>query len=209
MAGPSPSLIAFVCVLLMAKGALKVTLGSSPYSPVTLIASRLSDGLTEAADADGLALAAGEPEAGALGEALAAGSPSSPQAASSGRETATAVTSRVFRARLVRTERTGRSTGTGEPYPDRRKASGASQRQRLRQWPGSAGSGRGRAPHGGDQPIHPLVRRQERVLAEHGALGLVVELEVHPVDGVVVPTLLGGPDEVTAQLRPGGLGWHR
>ena len=59
MAGPSPSLITFVCVLLMAKGALKVTLGSSPYSPVTLIASRLSDGLTEAADADGLALADG------------------------------------------------------------------------------------------------------------------------------------------------------
>jgi hypothetical protein len=31
----------------------------------------------------------------------------------------------------------------------------------------------------------------ERVLAQHGALGLVVELQVDPVDGVVALALLG------------------
>ena len=52
--------------------------------------------------------------------------------------------------------------------------------------PGSpAGSQRG------DQLLHPLVPGLERVLAQHGPLGLVVELEVHPVDGEVAPALLG------------------
>ena len=45
----------------------------------------------------------------------------------------------------------------------------------------------------------------EGVLAQDGALGLVVELEVHPVDGVVVAPLLGRADEVPTQLGPGGL----
>ena len=39
----------------------------------------------------------------------------------------------------------------------------------------------------------------ERVLAEHGALGLVVELQVDPVDRVVALALLGPPDELAAQ----------
>ena len=59
--------------------------------------------------------------------------------------------------------------------------------------------------HAGDQPLHPLVVRPERVLAQHGALRLVVELQVHPVDGEVAPLLLGVPDELAAQPGPGGL----
>jgi hypothetical protein len=39
--------------------------------------------------------------------------------------------------------------------------------------------------------MHALVVRPERVLAQHGALRLVVELEVDPVDGEVPPLLLG------------------
>ena len=50
---------------------------------------------------------------------------------------------------------------------------------------------RGHGLERGDQLLDPLVVRLERVLAEHGALGLVVELEVHPVDGEVAPALLG------------------
>ena len=57
----------------------------------------------------------------------------------------------------------------------------------------------------GDQPIHALVDRPERVLAQHGALGLVVELQVHPVDGEVAPGRLRRRDEIAAQLRPRGL----
>ncbi len=48
-----------------------------------------------------------------------------------------------------------------------------------------------------DQPLDPLVDSPERVLAEHGPLRLVVQLEMHPVDREVPPSLLGGGDEVT------------
>src|SRR3712207_7377303 len=44
-----------------------------------------------------------------------------------------------------------------------------------------------------------LVDGLEGVLAQHGALGLVVELEVHPVDGEVAALLLGPADELPAQ----------
>src|SRR6476661_69219 len=50
------------------------------------------------------------------------------------------------------------------------------------------------------QALDPLVHGTKRVLAQHGALGLVVELEVHPVHGEVAAVSLGGPDEVAAQL---------
>src|SRR5437763_1541738 len=53
----------------------------------------------------------------------------------------------------------------------------------------------------GNQTLDALVARLERVLAEHGALGLVVELEVDPVDGVVALAFLGALDERTAQAR--------
>ncbi len=44
--------------------------------------------------------------------------------------------------------------------------------------------------HALDQPVHPVVERLERVLAEHRSLRLVVELQVDPVDGEVAPLLL-------------------
>src|ERR1700679_2781782 len=59
--------------------------------------------------------------------------------------------------------------------------------------------------HAGDQPLDPLVDRPERILAQHGALSLIVELEVHPVDGEIATCGLGGADELAAQPRPGGL----
>src|ERR1700674_5853689 len=48
---------------------------------------------------------------------------------------------------------------------------------------------------GRDQPLDPLVARLEGVLAQDGALGLVVELQVHPVDGVIAVSFLGPFDE--------------
>src|SRR3954471_22663560 len=59
--------------------------------------------------------------------------------------------------------------------------------------------------HAGDQLLDPLVDAAVRVLAQHGALGLVVQLEVHPVDGEVAAPLLRPADEIAAQLRPRGL----
>src|ERR1700730_17396834 len=59
--------------------------------------------------------------------------------------------------------------------------------------------------HAGDQPLDPLVDRPERILAQHGALCLIVEFEVHPVDGEVAACSLGGADELAAQPGPGGL----
>ncbi len=44
--------------------------------------------------------------------------------------------------------------------------------------------------HAGDELVDPLVDRAERVLAQHGALRLVVELQVHPVDREVAAALL-------------------
>src|ERR1700746_2188010 len=56
--------------------------------------------------------------------------------------------------------------------------------------------------HAGDELLDALVDRAERVLAQHGPLGLVVQLEVHPVDGEVAPLLLGPADELAAQPGP-------
>src|SRR6266542_1582016 len=49
----------------------------------------------------------------------------------------------------------------------------------------------GRPLHVGDELLDPFVHRLERVLAQHRSLGLVVELEVHPVHRVVAALLLG------------------
>src|SRR5207244_2233748 len=57
-----------------------------------------------------------------------------------------------------------------------------------------------------DQLLHPLVPRLERVLAQHRALGLVVELQVDPIDGEVALALLGPADELAPQAGPRGLG---
>src|SRR6516225_10025050 len=61
------------------------------------------------------------------------------------------------------------------------------------------------ALHPGDELLDALIDRAERVLAQHGPLGLVVQLQVHPVDGEVTPLLLRPADELAAQLGPGGL----
>src|SRR5688572_18327570 len=62
---------------------------------------------------------------------------------------------------------------------------------------------------GGDEALDPLVLGLERVLAEHRALCLVVELEMHPVDRVVALALLGPLDERPPQPRPRRLGRRR
>src|SRR5664279_3953393 len=60
-----------------------------------------------------------------------------------------------------------------------------------------------------DQPSDPFVTGPERVLEQHRPLRLVVQLEVHPIDGVVPPGVLGRRDELAAQSGPGGLWRHR
>src|ERR1700722_5247363 len=56
--------------------------------------------------------------------------------------------------------------------------------------------------HAGDELLDPLVYRTERGLAQHGPRGLVVQLEVDPVDGEGAPLRLGPADELAAQLGP-------
>src|SRR3954469_4923074 len=64
------------------------------------------------------------------------------------------------------------------------------------------------ASHGGDELLDALIHAAVRVLAQHSALGLIVELEVHPVDGEIPPLLLRLLDEVTAQLGTSRLRRH-
>ena len=59
----------------------------------------------------------------------------------------------------------------------------------------------------GDELLHAVVDRTERILAQHGALGLVVQLQVDPIHRVVAALLLRVLDEVPAELGPGALGW--
>src|SRR6476661_672374 len=59
----------------------------------------------------------------------------------------------------------------------------------------------------GNQLLDALVAALERVLAQHCALGLIVELEVHPVDGVVTLALFGPLDEFASEPGAGGLWW--
>src|SRR5271165_936092 len=66
-------------------------------------------------------------------------------------------------------------------------------------------SGTLRFSHAGDEPLDSLIDRTERVLAQYGPLSLVVQLEMHPVDGEVTPLLLRPADKLTAQLGPGCL----
>ena len=69
--------------------------------------------------------------------------------------------------------------------------------------------GHGLTAHIGDQALDPVVGGDERVLAEHRALRLVIQLQVYPVDRVVVAALLRGSDEIAAKLGPRGLRRHR
>src|SRR4030095_10483423 len=59
--------------------------------------------------------------------------------------------------------------------------------------------------HVGDQLLDALVHAAERILAEHGPLGLIVQLEVDPVHRVVATLLLRVADEVPPELGPRGL----
>src|ERR1700722_9043491 len=56
-----------------------------------------------------------------------------------------------------------------------------------------------------DEACDPLVAWLEGVFQEHRALGVVVELEVNPVDCEVAPALLGPLPERAAEPRPGRL----
>src|SRR2546425_10048408 len=68
------------------------------------------------------------------------------------------------------------------------------------------GGGMGEALERPDEPGDPFVVRLERVLAEDGlALG-VVELQVDPIDAVVLALEVGLADELPAQAGPGRLG---
>src|SRR3954464_6265061 len=72
-------------------------------------------------------------------------------------------------------------------------------------------SGCGLSLHAGDELFHPVVHGPEWVLAQDGALRLVVELEMDPVDGEVASLLLSPFDEVASEpgargLRGDGLG---
>src|SRR5262245_17292475 len=61
---------------------------------------------------------------------------------------------------------------------------------------------------GADEALDPLVVRLERVLAEDGLALRVVELQVDPVDAVVLTLQVRLTDELAAQARAGGLRRH-
>src|SRR3954454_16411010 len=64
---------------------------------------------------------------------------------------------------------------------------------------------RGSQSHAGDELVHAVVDGAERVLAQDGALRLVVQLQVHPVHREVAALLLRLGDELAAQPGPGRL----
>src|SRR5436189_201328 len=110
--------------------------------------------------------------------------------------------------------RTAAASG-GPPPPRRRDATACGwprARKRRRRGPAAGRDGRrgipGRDPgrsEGADEALDPFVVGLERVLAEDRlALG-VVELQVDPVDAVVLALEVGLPDELTAQSRARGL----
>src|SRR5205823_10963905 len=59
-----------------------------------------------------------------------------------------------------------------------------------------------------DELLNPVVDAAVRVLAQNGALGLVVQLQMNPVHREVPTFLLGPADEVAPQLRAGRLWRH-
>src|SRR5262249_36978796 len=64
----------------------------------------------------------------------------------------------------------------------------------------------GRGSERADQALHSLVVRLERVLAEDRLALRVVQLQVDPVDAIVLALQVGLPDELAAQAGPRGLG---
>src|SRR5215813_9958639 len=63
--------------------------------------------------------------------------------------------------------------------------------------------------HSGNELLDPFVDGPEGIFTENSALGLIVQLEVHPVDREVPAPFLRSPDEVTAQPSPGRLRRNR
>src|SRR3954453_19105420 len=120
---------------------------------------------------------------------------SSPQAA-----VANSISDATNRASRRRTKKTPQSKGKVRTAT----IAGDGKRAALERARGGRGPSAGL--HAFDEFMHPLVVRAERVLAEDGALRLVVELQVHPVHREVAPTLLGTLDELSPEPGPRGLG---
>src|SRR5690625_4604513 len=95
-----------------------------------------------------------------------------------------------------------RGSGPARPCPGRTPAPGRGERR-----PGAGVCELG--SHTGDELVDPFIDGLERVLAQHGALGLVIEFEMDPIHGEVAPLLLRPADELTPEFGPGGLRWHR
>src|SRR6202040_1779544 len=55
-----------------------------------------------------------------------------------------------------------------------------------------------KSSHTGDELVDPIIDGPERILAQDRTLGLVVELEMDPVDREVAALLLGPLDELAA-----------
>ena len=60
--------------------------------------------------------------------------------------------------------------------------------------------------HALNQALHSLVNALKWVLAQDGALGLVIEFQMDPIHGEVPAGFLGSFDEIAAEFGPGGLG---
>src|SRR4051794_12784425 len=192
MTGPLPGLTTTVADLVTVVGLLaRVTVGLAPTLPVTFT-------LFSAADAVLLLAVA---LLSVVGSALA-----QPATSTAGRAMAASRRGRTRRTTKPLVVEQGRFSLTRQPVRPRRPCPAGLVRQPIRSLLRSRLRS---ASHAGDQPLHPLVDAGERVLAEHRALSLVVQLQVHPVDGEVAPLLLRPPHEVAAQLRAGGLRRHR
>jgi hypothetical protein len=61
--------------------------------------------------------------------------------------------------------------------------------------------------HALNQAFHSLVNVLKWVLAQDGALGLVVEFQMNPVHGEVPAGFLGSFDEIATKFGSRGLGW--
>src|SRR5690606_5828875 len=104
-----------------------------------------------------------------------------------------------------------RSSAATNATTSARVPRGARARRRTGRAPGGRPTAGARfvtsrpASHRLDEAFDALVDAPERVLAQHGALRLVIELEMDPVDRVVPPRLLRGAHEVATQLGTGRL----
>src|ERR1700733_10809152 len=73
--------------------------------------------------------------------------------------------------------------------------------------PGARRAPRPRGVHPRHELFDSFVYLTRGVLAQEGARGFIFQLQVHPVDAEVTPLVLRPPDQLPAQLGPGGLRW--